>query len=175
VAAPLVERVIGEPATPCAGYARFVAAGQRIEFGLRWRPDKWAPFVDGYDRAIRELDVMADLHVWIETRAHVIDFSTFQIEAMMQDAGGAWPPLICWPKWRLPKHPREARGDRALLLWRNPAALLIPMIVAEPVVGPATRRALEIFEGHVGFPVPSATIFPTSAAVTRTAKSDKRR
>jgi hypothetical protein len=45
-AAPLVAEALGEPVEACAGYGRFVGAGLRLEFGLRWRPSKWAEWID---------------------------------------------------------------------------------------------------------------------------------
>ena len=82
----------------------------------------------------------------------------------MNNPRNVWPPLLCWEKWKLAKHPREAKGDRSLLLWRNAKALAIPMAVSaegghlqlpllpfiEEAVQPITQRAFEIYEHHAG-------------------------
>jgi hypothetical protein len=59
------------------------------------------------------------------------------------ESGDLWPPLIHWPKWRLPKHPREARALGSILLWRNAKALdaIAPLA---PLVLPLVTRAFEI-------------------------------
>jgi hypothetical protein len=45
-AAPLVEKVLGESIIPCAGYGAFIASDElRLQFGLRWRPAKWAKWI----------------------------------------------------------------------------------------------------------------------------------
>ena len=112
-AAPLVGRALGEPVTLCAGYGAFVGQGARVEFGFRWRPEKWARWIDGTKGA--HLDPEADVHTWLETESHVIDLSTGDT---MGDIGHTWSPMIHWPKRRFPKHPRETQPS-SILLWRN--------------------------------------------------------
>ena len=51
-AGPLVEHVLGEPVQPCAGYAGFVERTGRSEYGMRWRPEKWAAGNQKDDRQI---------------------------------------------------------------------------------------------------------------------------
>jgi hypothetical protein len=70
----------------------------------------------------------------------------------------------------MPQHPREARcdkaGERKILLWRNATALVLPMLVAEPVAAPITARAMEILV-HAGASIkktPSG--FPNGVGVT---------
>jgi hypothetical protein len=60
----------------------------------------------------------------------------------MGDPDEAWPPLIYWPKWKFPKHPREARGRQPILLWRSAVALAITSAMLAPVIEPITERAL---------------------------------
>jgi hypothetical protein len=119
----------------------------RGQWGFRWRPQKWSSWVNASECA--HLSPLQDVHAWIETTTHVIDLSTGD---EMAAAPTRWPPLMCRPKWRMPKHPREARceapGERKILLWRNPAALAVPMIVAEPIAAPITARAMQILAGH---------------------------
>ena len=79
---------------------------------------------------------LQDIHGWLETRTHVIDFTTGDT---MGESGDLWPPLIHWPKWRFPKHPREARAPGSILLWRNAKAwTLSPRL-------PLLTRAFEIY------------------------------
>ena len=113
-AGPLAEHVLGEPVHPCAGYAGFVERNGRSEFGMRWRPDKWSKWIDA--NAGAHVNPLQDVHVWLETTTHVVDFT---MGDTMGEANDLWPPLIFWPKWRFAKHPREAREPGSILLWRN--------------------------------------------------------
>ena len=72
-AAPLAQEVLGEPVNACAGYAGFVERTGRSEFGMRWRPDKWGKWIDATSGA--HVSPLQDIHVWLETRTHVIDFT----------------------------------------------------------------------------------------------------
>lgn len=65
----------------------------------------------------------------------------------MGDGSYCWPPLIHWPKWRFPKHPREAREPGSILLWRNAKALNAVGSLA-PLVTPLANRAFEIYSAH---------------------------
>jgi hypothetical protein len=144
-ALPLVQELFDAKAVACAGYAAFVDDGGIAEWGYRWRPDKWAKWVDAAAGA--HLTPLQDVHTWIETETHVIDFSTGD---EMDEGPVPWPPLMYRAKWRMPKHPREARcdkpGELKLLLWRQAEALALPMVVAEPIARPMTVRAREILE-----------------------------
>jgi hypothetical protein len=62
----------------------------------------------------------------------------------MGDVGHVWPPLIYWPKWKFPKHPRGARAPGAILLWRNPIAIAVVSEHLAPIVPPITWRAMQI-------------------------------
>lgn len=64
-AGALVQEVLGEPVTPCAGYAAFIEPSGRIEFGMRWRPEKWARWIDA--NAGAHVSPVQDVHVWLET------------------------------------------------------------------------------------------------------------
>jgi bifunctional DNA primase/polymerase-like protein len=145
-ALPVIQARFDETAVACAGYAGFVDEHGRGEFGFRWRPEKWANWVDA--NGGMHLSPLQDVHTWIETATHIIDLSTGD---EMSAATTRWPPLMYRPKWQMPKHPREARcekpGERKILLWRNAAALAIPTLVAEPVAAPITARAMEILDG----------------------------
>lgn len=138
-AAPLAQEVLGEPVSACAGYAGFVERTGRSEFGMRWRPDKWRDWIDA--KAGAHVSPLQDIHVWLETRTHVIDFT---MGDTMGESGDLWPPLINWPKWRFPKHPREARAPGSILLWKNAKALETVAPLA-PLVLPLTARAFEIY------------------------------
>jgi hypothetical protein len=142
-ALPIMREAFDATATACAGYAAFVDHLGMGEWGFRWRPGKWADWIDAAARD--ELSPLEDVHTWIETATHVIDLSTGDA---MGNADAPWPPLMYRPKWRMPKHPREARckhrGEFKILLWRNAAALALPMIIAEPVAAPITQRAREL-------------------------------
>jgi hypothetical protein len=109
-AGPLVEHVLGEPVQPCAGYAGSVERKGRSEYGLRWRPEKWAKWIDAREGA--HVSALQDIHVWLETATHIVDFT---MGDTLGESNDLWPPLICWPKARLPKHPREARAPGAAL------------------------------------------------------------
>lgn len=137
-AAPLVERVLGEHVAVCAGYGAFVGHGARLEFGFRWRPDKWARWIDGAKAA--HMDPEADVHTWLETQTQVIDFSTGDT---MGDVGHTWPPMIHWRKERFPKHPREARAG-SILLWRSARAAELVTEHLSPIAPIITRRAAEV-------------------------------
>ena len=65
---PIVQHVLGEPVTPCAGYAGFVSEHHgRFECGFRWRPDKWAKWIDANEA--RHLTPLQDIHVrWRRAR-----------------------------------------------------------------------------------------------------------
>jgi hypothetical protein len=84
---------------------------------MRWRPDKWAKWIDA--KAGVHVSPMQDIHCWLETRTHIIDCTTGDT---LGESNDLWPPLIYWPKWRMPKHPREARAPGSILLWRNKKA-----------------------------------------------------
>jgi hypothetical protein len=73
-AAPLVVKALAEPVTPCAGFGAFIGDGRRVEFGFRWRPTKWAPWIDADKGA--HLAAPQDVHTWLETKTHIVDFST---------------------------------------------------------------------------------------------------
>ena len=139
-ARPLVQEILGETVHPCAGHAGFVGDRGKFECGFRWRPEKWKDWIDA--TAGSHLSPLQDLHTWMETKTHIIDFSTGDA---MGDPDDAWPPLLCWPKWKLPKHPREVRGSRTMLLWRNAAALAIPTVALAHIVEPIAERAFEIY------------------------------
>jgi hypothetical protein len=56
---------------------------------------------------------------------------------------------IYWPKWKFPKHPREARAPGSILLWRNAKALDVIAPLAAMVL-PLVTRAFEIYsEGEL--------------------------
>ena len=136
-ALPLVESVLGEPVAACAGYAMFVVPGHgRLELGARWVPEKWRRYVD-----CQPSDDILDVHAWLETRTQVIDMTTYQIAAR-PGLSGAWPPLVCWPKWTLPSNPRDAQGRRTMLVWRNVQALESVMALVGSMVPPITARAM---------------------------------
>ena len=137
-AAPLVERALGEHVAVCAGYGAFVGHGARLEFGFRWRPDKWARWID--DAKAAHLDPEADVHTWLETQTHVIDLSTGDT---MGDIGHTWPPMIHWPNEIFPKHPREAQAG-SILLWRNARAAEAVTTHLAPIAARVTSRAVEI-------------------------------
>ena len=138
-AGPLAEHVLGEPVHPCAGYAAFVERAGRSGFGLRWRPEKWAKWIDAAEGA--HVSPLQDIHCWLETRTHVIDCT---MGDTFGESGDLWPPLIYWPKIRFPRHPREARALGSILLWRNAKALdaIAPLA---PLVLPLVTRAFEIY------------------------------
>ena len=81
------------------------------------------------------------IHCWLETRTHVIDFTTGDT---LGKSGDLWPPLIHWPKFRFSKHPREARAPGSILLGRNAKALdaIAPLA---PLVLPLVTRAFEVY------------------------------
>ncbi len=135
-AGPLAEHVLGEPVQPCAGYAGFVERTGRSEYGMRWRPDKWAKWIDAGGGA--HVSPVQDIHSWLETRTHIVDFT-------MGEANDLWPPLIYWPKFQFPKHPREAREPGSILLWRNAKALDAIGPLA-PLVLPLVSRAFQLYE-----------------------------
>jgi hypothetical protein len=90
----------------------------------------------------RDLEPLQDIHCWLETATHLIDFD-----------GGAgapddvWPPLIYREKWRLPKHFREALiSAGAVLLWRNSEARELVGSQLVPHAVPVAARAVELFE-----------------------------
>jgi hypothetical protein len=138
-AGPLVQEVLGEPVAPCAGYAAFIERNARIEFGMRWRPEKWSRWIDASAGA--HVRPVQDIHVWLETHTHVIDFTTGD---SMEGGSFSWPPLIYRQKSCFPKHPREAREPGSILLWRNAKAL---RAIAEmtPLIPPLASRAFEIY------------------------------
>ena len=138
-AAPLVEQALGESVALCAGYGAFVGQGARLEFGFRWRPEKWGRWIDSSKGT--HLGPEADVHTWLETQTQVIDLSTGDT---MGDVGYTWPPLICWPKAVFPNHPREARELGSILLWRNERAIEAVTAHVAPVAAPITGRAMAI-------------------------------
>lgn len=156
VAQAIAEKVLGEPVELCAGFA-FFATGKGpadgADFGRRHCPDKWRKAL-GVGAPIFPAE--HDHHVWLETKTHLIDFTTFQIAPMMRrsnltfsvkGAEGTWPPMIYWQKRDLPTHPRDAWGDRKLLLWRKREALaLLSPQVREDMLAAVGRRPFEIFE-----------------------------
>lgn len=143
-AGALVQDVLGEPVSPCAGYAGFVERNGRSEFGMRWRPEKWAKWIDA--DAGSHVSPAEDIHVWFETRTHIVDFTTGDT---MGDNSYLWPPLIYWPKWRMPKHPREACEPGSILLWRHPKALSALAHLAS-LVTPLAARAFAIYSDPIG-------------------------
>ncbi len=138
-AGPLAEHVLGEPVHACAGYAGFVERTGRSEYGMRWRPEKWGKWIDATEGA--HVSPLQDIHVWLETHTHVIDFT---MGDTLGEANDLWPPLIYWTKMRFPKHPREARAPGSILLWRNAKALDAVAPLA-PMVLPLVTRAFEIY------------------------------
>ena len=135
-AAPLVQEVLGEPVQACAGYAAFVERTGRSEYGMRWRPEKRGKWIDASAGA--HVSPLQDIHCWLETCTHVIDFT---MGDTLGESDDLWPPLIHWPKWRFP---REARAAGSILLWRNAKALdaIAPLA---PLVLPLMTRAFEIY------------------------------
>ncbi len=105
---------------------------------MRWRPEKWARWIDATAGA--HVSPLQDIHCWLETRTHIVDFTTGDT---MGEGNDLWPPLIYWPKFRFPKHPREARAPGSILLWRNAKAL----DAMAPMVLPLVTRAFEICDG----------------------------
>jgi hypothetical protein len=91
---PIVQQVLGEPVQACAGYAGFVSQRGRAECGFRWRPDKWRDLIDA-DTA-RHLTPLQDLHVWLETKRHVIDLSPAIASATRRTSGRRW---CTGPSW----------------------------------------------------------------------------
>lgn len=77
---------------------------------------------------------------------HVVDLSSGDAMGSPDDV---WPPLTYWPKWKLPKHPREAKYKPAtpltLLLYRDAGALALSTATLAQIVAPISRRALEIY------------------------------
>ena len=142
-AAPLVEKALGERVALCAGYGAFVGQGARVEFGFRWRPDKWARWIDSAQGA--DLSPEADVHTWLETDTHVIDLSTGDT---MGDIGHTWPPLIHWPKTRFPKHPREAQDQGSILLWRSARAAETVRAHVAPISALVISRAMAILSAE---------------------------
>lgn len=140
---PLVQRVLGETVNPCAGYGGFVGATRTMQIGHRWRPSKWADYIDG--SASAHLRPLQDVHTWLETQTHIVDFTTGDT---MGDIDGEWPPLIYWPKWKMPKHPRETRGRDGvtMLLWRNKEAAEMVIRELAPVVAPIIAVAAHILD-----------------------------
>ena len=59
-AGPLVEHVLNEPVQASAGYAAFCERTGRSEYGMRWRPDKWAKWIDA--KAGVHVSPMQDIH-----------------------------------------------------------------------------------------------------------------
>ena len=139
VAAPLVEQALGEPVNRCAGYGAFIGSRRRIEFGFRWRPEKWANWIRADAGA--HLSPTQDVHTWLETRSHIVDLSTGDD---LGDVGHTWPPLIYWPKSRFPKHPREAKNAGDILLWRKAEAIEAVTEHLAPIVPPITIHAARI-------------------------------
>lgn len=138
-AAPLVEIILGERVERCAGFAAFFTKKAKFECGFRYAPRKWDNWIDRH--AADGLRPLQDIHAWLETRTHYIDFSIFE---GIGD-GERWPPLLCMPKSDMPRHPREAGGRQSVLTWRSPVALQ----AVEENVGAMTAmigaRALQIF------------------------------
>lgn len=85
---PLVQRALGEPVRACAGYAASIGDKRRMQIGHRWRSEEWAQGIDA--SASSHLRPLQDVHTWLETATHVIDFST---RDTMGDIDGDWPPL----------------------------------------------------------------------------------
>jgi hypothetical protein len=139
-AAPVIQALFDKTAVPCAGYAGFVDEHGRGEWGFRWAAAKWSDWIDR--NAGLHLLPWQDVHCWVETATHVVDLST--------DRDGK--PLLYRPKWQMPKHPREARGQKpgehTILLWRNPEALQVVQKHVGEIVPPITARAFEILAGH---------------------------
>ena len=142
-AAPLVQKVLGEPVKLCAGYGAFIGNRGKFECGFQFRPDKWADWIDVAAGA--HLSPIADVHCWLESATRIIDLSTGDT---MGDPDCTWPPLVYWKRWRFPKSPLQANQARkdgpTILLWRNAKA--IEMVTTEllPIVAPIASHALEI-------------------------------
>ena len=99
----------------------------------------WAKWIDAGEGA--HVSPLQDIHCWLETGTHIVDFT---MGDTMGESNDLWPPLIYWPKFRFPKHPREARAPGSILLWRNAKALdaIAPLA---PLVLPLVTRAFEIY------------------------------
>lgn len=139
VAAPLLLKVLGEPVKLCAGYAGFIERGQKIETGFRWRPGKWRNWIDA--RAGRELGPLEDIHCWLETDSHLIDF-----DGGTGDPADVWPPIIYRAKNTLAKHPQEAKGAGAILIWSDVRAREIVGREVVPIILPIAARAAELYD-----------------------------
>lgn len=157
-AGQIVSHVLDEDVDLCGGFALFVTgkgAADSAEFGRRFCPDKWRKHL--YHGVITPaVPDENDFHVWLETKTHVIDFTTFQIAPMMRTsneafpvkgAEGTFPPMLYWAKSALPQHLREAWGDRKLLLWRASRALTASDIDPQLArIEPVIRRSVEIYK-----------------------------
>jgi hypothetical protein len=86
-AGPLAEHVLGEPVRPCAGYAGFVERSGRSEYGMRHRPEKWSRWIDA--NAGAHVSPLQDMHCWLETATHVVDFT---MGDTMGETNDLWPP-----------------------------------------------------------------------------------
>lgn len=140
--APLLQKVRAEPVKLCAGYAGFVERGCKIETGFRWRPGKWRDWIDA--RAGRELGPLEDIHCWLETETHYIDF-----DGGTGDPEDVWPPLIYRDKATLAKHPQEAKGAGTILVWHDARAREIVGREVVPIILPIAARAAEIYDAFV--------------------------
>ena len=126
-----MEHVLNEPVQASAGYAAFCERTGRSEYGMRWRPDKWARWIA---KAGVHVSSMQDIHCWLETRTHIIDCTTGDT---LGESNDLWPPMR--PKWRMPRHPRDAREPGSILLWRNKKALDVAPLAL-------VARAFNIYE-----------------------------
>ena len=83
---------------------------------------------------------LQDVPCWLETRTHVIDFTTGDT---MGEANDLWPPLIYSPKVRFAQHPHEFLAfhrkvgslcDFCMSLYRTPSwHRLFPFRLAQPL------------------------------------------
>jgi hypothetical protein len=135
--APLVQLVLGEPVELCAGYAGFAEHHGLIQTGFRWRPSKWADWIDASEGA--RMQPLQDLHCWLETPSFYLDFDG--------GIGGddIWPPLIYRRKSTLPRHPRDVRDAGNVLTWANAEARELVGREIVPLAIPIAARAVELF------------------------------
>jgi hypothetical protein len=137
--APLVQQVLGEPVQLCAGFGAWYERTSKIQTGFRWRPSKWADWIDR--EAGQHLEPLADVHCWLETATHLIDF-----DGGTGAPDDVWPPIIYRPKSTLLKHPREAQGAGDILMWRSAEARELVGAQIVPRALPIAEHAVELFE-----------------------------
>jgi hypothetical protein len=60
--------------------------------------------------------------------------------------GAEWPAYLCWPKARLAKNPKKARGEQKVLVWRSAAALAeVQALAPMPLIAACSARAFELY------------------------------